>query len=1157
MKGDFSSWQFDPHENFTGVLQQQGRVLLDRDWNEQTRITTHWQDVAGRDVIGAGVAAVPVTEPDGFKVTQALVAGTAPNQQVELQVTPGRAWIDGLLCHLAPAVPGSIAPVLRVADYLQPPLDPTPGSLDTIAPGVRDAVILEVCREELSAFQIPARLLEPALGGPDTTERSHLRLAFKLFRLAPGETCLSIRDALRHDPSTKGRLTVRLQPTVVVPGDCPVVAGGGYSGFEHFLYRVEVAAVNAAQPRAFKWSQFNGGLVGRGQLLAGPNRISLTANQAAILNSGLSGFYCEVLAYDAGRGVWNPVFGADVTLNGGELTVGTVRLGAFSAATSTVFFRLWNGIRPIADFTNSASPQELIDGIQLVFDPATATNYAPGDFWTFPVRAGEIENADVLIDDRPPFGPVYHRASLAEINWGSARFPVWPPALEDCRRRFRPLTRLDTCCTVRVGDGLSSLGDYTRIQEAIESLPPEGGEVCILPGLYVENITLTNRDNITLSGCGPRTVIRSAAPTGEFGTAAPVIHVRGGSNLAFETFAVEAHPTGAGIVLEAEKLMLDHVTLHGLVVTGGTRAAVRAKHVAGFRLVDSLLRNLPDATEEHTVVILGDDVHVEHNTITVDATAPDPTGAAMLATGPRALGGLHLEGGCERVRVIDNHIHTGSGRGITLGSLRRFDDKGEPVPDDGDRGWWLFDPCEPTRPITGVIIFPQDEPNGEDGSTRIRPAGPIVGLRIERNRIHGMGMDAIGVHGFFDLRGVDAFISVRDVFILGNDLRGNLRRPVEIPKGLEKIVGFGGIALADAENLVIRDNTIAENGASQLDPVCGIFVLHGEGVEIARNHILDNGPRDGTSPANAKPGHRGGIVLVYAIAPTREIALPGNANGATGAAQGGVPAARIHGNVVSAPLGYALCLDAVGPVAVSDNAFTSQGVTRGSSATFLAGAVRIMNLGFSNEYYLQYLSYSQVATPNANSGEVITTSAGRPGLDDRGIGRYLANGNVLFTDNQVTLDLFEAGTSLALSSTLILTLDDLAFHDNQLEANLADDFILVNALLFGLSARVSDNRFKEGIGNALLSALTAGLFMNTTAHNQGTHCILAINGVPSRLIDGPNTTMMAGIEGDADGDPEASPCLKMLQSMLGSLATAGTGAAAPAPVAVVTQPVPN
>jgi hypothetical protein len=54
MKGDFSKWQFDKTDNFNGVLHQQGKVLLDSDWNAQTTIETDWQDTAGQDVIGAG-----------------------------------------------------------------------------------------------------------------------------------------------------------------------------------------------------------------------------------------------------------------------------------------------------------------------------------------------------------------------------------------------------------------------------------------------------------------------------------------------------------------------------------------------------------------------------------------------------------------------------------------------------------------------------------------------------------------------------------------------------------------------------------------------------------------------------------------------------------------------------------------------------------------------------------------------------------------------------------------------------------------------------------------------------------------------------------------------------------------------------------------------
>ena len=472
MKGDFSHWQFDPTENFNGVLQQQGRVLLDRDWNEQTLITQHWQDQSGRDVIGAGLAAVPVNAATGFRVIRAVVAGAAPNQRVELRVTPGRVWADGLLCYLRPATPGSLAPVTRVANYLQPPIDNTPGSIATIGPGVRDAVILEVSREELSAFQVPDRLLEPALGGPDTTERMHLRTAFKLFRLAAGETCASILDALRGDPAGKGRLTVRLEPTVNVPGDCPVVAGGGYTGFEHFLYRIEIAALNPAQHPAFKWSQFNGGLVGRGRLSTTPNRITITANQAAIVNSGLSVFYCEVLDFDEDRGVWFPSFGADVTLSGSDLVT--------RHRPSRCFRRVHrHGVLPVVERprTDCKFRQRRAGGVDR-WNPAE-------------VRSGHRQpTTRPVIVGRSPCAPARSstRTSSSTITFLSFRFITawrWQRSIGArqrwpwCHQKSRIAAtdsarspRLDTCCTARVGDGERSLGDYESIQTAIDSLPP-------------------------------------------------------------------------------------------------------------------------------------------------------------------------------------------------------------------------------------------------------------------------------------------------------------------------------------------------------------------------------------------------------------------------------------------------------------------------------------------------------------------------------------------------------------------------------------------------------------------------------------------------------------------------------------------------------------
>ena len=53
MKGDFSRCRFDPEKHYTAVLEQQGRVQLDADANEQRAIDAHRLATETIDVIGA------------------------------------------------------------------------------------------------------------------------------------------------------------------------------------------------------------------------------------------------------------------------------------------------------------------------------------------------------------------------------------------------------------------------------------------------------------------------------------------------------------------------------------------------------------------------------------------------------------------------------------------------------------------------------------------------------------------------------------------------------------------------------------------------------------------------------------------------------------------------------------------------------------------------------------------------------------------------------------------------------------------------------------------------------------------------------------------------------------------------------------------------
>jgi len=88
MSGDYSRKIFKANNNYSGVLMQQGRVLLDADWNEQADINQRRQQAETVDIIGRSV--VPMETPDGFKVE--LNAG-------ELSIYPGRMYVDGMLAE--------------------------------------------------------------------------------------------------------------------------------------------------------------------------------------------------------------------------------------------------------------------------------------------------------------------------------------------------------------------------------------------------------------------------------------------------------------------------------------------------------------------------------------------------------------------------------------------------------------------------------------------------------------------------------------------------------------------------------------------------------------------------------------------------------------------------------------------------------------------------------------------------------------------------------------------------------------------------------------------------------------------------------------------------------------------------------------------------
>jgi hypothetical protein len=753
MKGDFSFVDFDVASNYTSVRHQQGRVLLDRDWNDAQAIDGYWRRTMAGDAFGLGVLAVPSSQPDSFRVLSAVNDPAG----IHVELDAGRAWASGVPVQLG-------ARSVFSAEYVAP-AGSAPATRATIVAGTtRDLVLLEVFEDTVSGFQDPATLIEPALGGPDTTERVKAFWTVKLLRLDVDEDC-SAAASLVDDPAAQGGLTVSPAPSAVITGDCPLELGGGYTGLEHYLYRIEIAEPRAGRAR-FKWSQFNGGLAGRGVYVAATNTVTITANDQAINTCGVPKFYLEALDFDSALGAWTVRMTADATPGPteGMLTLANVQ-GTWPAANA--FFRLWNGIRDIQDFA-IGGPVDFFDGLRLQFDPPAAgnANYRPGDYWAFPVRAGGADFASALWPtNAPPAGVVYRRVALGILHWQD-RVADWDRGeIDDCRRIFRPLTNQKVCCSFLVGDGRTSFGDFNSIELALRHLPSAGGEICLLPGTHATNALISGRQSVTIRGCGARTTVmpRAAAMT------APIFSVVDSTRIeiehmdlvALDGIAIDLAGTRPGACDDIS------ITRHRILAYAN---AVRAREVSGLTIAHNRIRMLDKAGGLAAIDIASDDALVERNDIRVvpapqtppvDPTDPEPidpvdpcapldlvytrpvrfrgfvdrfwavpislVSLIGLAAPYRALGGIHVRNGSERVRILENRIVGGAGNGITLGALTVSIAPPAQQP-------FEFDLVKST--IIGRVVGPDGNP---------RPGVPIVFTRTstgEQKTLVSAGADA-------------------------------------------------------------------------------------------------------------------------------------------------------------------------------------------------------------------------------------------------------------------------------------------------------------------------------------------------------------------------------------------------------------------------------
>jgi hypothetical protein len=227
MKIQISRHSHDPARRYSGVYQQQGRMITDADWNELQAIAKARLDAALRDAIGAGVP-----------------AGRGLRISADLKIIPGVAYTGGIAAHL----PGS-DPIEYGA---QPDFPGAPG-----APAAGEILYVDAWEREVLYLEDPA-LQDPGLRGADTCARTQTMLQIK--RAPAGAP---IGDASAHPSIGDALVTLRLREALVeadvfdpcaneVAIDEPV---------GNFVFRVEVHDVvgSPSAPTAitFKWSSEN------------------------------------------------------------------------------------------------------------------------------------------------------------------------------------------------------------------------------------------------------------------------------------------------------------------------------------------------------------------------------------------------------------------------------------------------------------------------------------------------------------------------------------------------------------------------------------------------------------------------------------------------------------------------------------------------------------------------------------------------------------------------------------------------------------------------------------------------------------------------------------------------------------------------------------
>lgn len=625
MSFDNSRYTFDPRNDYSGVVMEQGRVQVDADWNEwlaeiSRRTRAEALDTLG-DSLGRGV--YPATTPFAFHLS-----ASQDSKGNHLAIGSGRMYVDGLLAEnhgiavnwqQSPAVSQPAAGVQwdpALDEMSGAPQIPHAGEVTidfTQQPYLPGATLpagngpflayLDVWQRAVTYLEDPG-LIDPAVG-VDTTGRLQTVWQVKLLDVSTvsGVSCSTPDAGIAAWQSliapSAGTLTTGVVQSTP-SGPCCLTSNTGFTGLENQLYRVEIHKAGGAGA-TFKWSRDNASVItGVTAISTVTNSVSNKASQLVVQSLGRD----QVLGFAPGN--WIEITDDWLELNGqhGELhridsidvAARTITLDSVVAAASfptptgtltdpsrhTRIVR-WDqsgkvfqsdGTTVWVDLDAAGSTGEipvppagttliLEDGVTVAFglNPAAGT-FDTGDFWTFAARTAD--GSVQALTQAPPRGIHHHFARLSIVTF--------PNTATDCRIAWPPTAGGGCCeCTVTVqpGDPLQTILDKFQAT-ATPQLPVT---ICLMPGVYSLPKSLRFYSNMSLRAAQEGTVTIQAQPGQEPQFADGLVVLDNVSNTGFYglNFAAPAAPfrppQGKFAGLPLQSLPADiQVTLNNLVV---------------------------------------------------------------------------------------------------------------------------------------------------------------------------------------------------------------------------------------------------------------------------------------------------------------------------------------------------------------------------------------------------------------------------------------------------------------------------------------------------------------------------------------------------------------------------------------------------------------